>query len=69
MFSSFDCPYLAGSVGGVDYPFVVPKSIWRYSPLSEFADVSDDVQCFPGTIEFISVTQVCCYPLVCLSWL
>ena len=71
MFSGFDCSNLAGSVGGVNYPFffLALQSIWHYSQLHELADLSDDIQCFPGTIEFSSVTQICCCTLVCLSWL
>lgn len=59
MFSGFDCSNLAASVGGVDYPFFFAlQSIWHHSPLSELADLSDDVQCFPsGTVEFSSVTK------------
>ena len=49
--------------------FFALQSIWHYSPLSELANLSDDVQCFPGTVEFSSVTQICCCTLVCLSWL
>lgn len=63
MFSRFDGSSLAGSVGGVNYPFS------SHSPLRELTTLSDDGQNFPGMIEFISVTQMCCYTLVCFLWL
>lgn len=34
--------------------------MWHCCSLTEPASLSDDVQCFPGTREFISMTQMCC---------